>query len=190
MNLILIALFILILYTFGWILFHLDTNMKFNAYIQSLYYMSVFVLLMSFIYEYNKKNMEDHANEIITINNIQTNSFIMIEKMFLDNYPYSCELYKQINSHNSELAKLPNQKITDNIKKHLFELNMSNILIQNIENALMSWSLLNENIESFEELVRTWTNWFKSPILINNYKTNKFLFASSTCDFIDNKLVN
>lgn len=178
----------LLIYTAIYWYFKLHGYPPWGQYVESLYHLGVFIALISFFLDQIIKKKVDTEKSISDIVHDQELGFIDIEQHFLDNYPVLFPLYKELNQQNKIIQKIPNPKNIDPIKRLQSENNMCNIILQRIENIYLAELQLEnfQNSEQYQEWIKTWKQWFRSPTLTRVWNTNKYTFFSKNIlDFLD-----
>ncbi len=194
MNLLYIVLCIIVLYTVLFLTLNLEDNNKWLIYIESLYRFGVIFAVMALIMNNIQTSETNKKLYIDRINDASNLGFITINKALIDHYPESLELAK-------ELHEDLNIKFRENIdpdKKQLIEMNICILIFQSIENNLVFMSnirdidggLENMFYDAMLEWIIRWRIWFKSPILINIWKTNQRNFSGVTRNFINKYIIN
>ena len=175
-------------------MFH-DLSGSHNAnFISTLTLIGTMVGAIIFIYQYNQsKNAEAASRLNVTIAELQSD-WIDLETMFITNYPYLNRLYDQIYPNNRILSEshatlTTNEEID---KRDVFEVHMSTILFQIVENIYLQ-NIKSDQYRGSNPQNLAWINkfvsWFKSPILREQWQFRKKFYGSDTQQFVDTVLL-
>lgn len=178
---------VIIIYTYIYFKYNLERNVGWNHYVESLYYLGIFLIVASFIHKHISEEEDIRKNEIKTIAAEKEQFLINIEKTLIDYYPESVYLSNQM--YPAEAVKIP-PKI-DEIKRKMVELHLCNIILQKIENTyLISLNTSLEKSQQFQDWIKIWRMWFKSPILVDVWNKNKnALYSDRFRNFVETKLI-
>ena len=181
---------VVIIYSIFFWFFKMETTSRLIKFISDL---GVIIAIVGFILTQLNKIERREDEDITDFNEQQERGFIEIETKFLEYYPELFPLYKEMHLENKILQSVPNPPKIDPIKRVQFECNMFNIITQRIENILASSLNFEEFKQSatYNEWVRTWRQWFQSPILRNLWNVNRsYYFAPMTIEFIDRVIID
>lgn len=179
-----VLIFILVNYIF-WSNYDFVGSQQLNNYWQMFAAFAILIGAGALINDY-WENAHQHQNEQeqIYINQTEGN-WIELEKYFASNYPYSARLYQQMYSHNPTLRGLPKDldaKEMDKVRD--FEQHTCIILFQIIENIYIYLSARPGNTD-YCGWVKVWKSWFKSSIILEQWKFSKQFYDNQTQLFID-----
>lgn len=164
---------------------NLPNNERFRGFLTGLSSVGILFSIIAFLINKIMADKESNKNTILNNNKLLDSGFTNIEKLFLDYYPYSSELYLDIYK-DSKFSKNINISVDDNNKKKLVEIHIVTIMLQEMENILNIYNIDNSliNEDTFAEWLRTWKMWFSSNILkkvwnekIDNYSKATRLFV-------------
>ena len=149
------------------------------------------VSLLTFIYIKTNGEREIKRYEKMDSLDALQKGYKDIEKLFLENYPYSTNLYNEI----YDLENV-NHKIrikTDNSHREAFvNKHICSIMIQTIEDVLICESKrqIADDTNLMSGWISTWKQWFKSPTLRREWQSKRAMYTRPTCQFIDRYLMN
>lgn len=191
--LIIIIIIIFLVYTILFWYADIGKNSRMMAYFQSLFWLGIIIAFLTLIMKESKRKVDDNKKYIHHISEMQEIGMIDIEKMFILNFPELFPLYREMNSHNYILSKMPDPPNIDVIKQQQLETSVCNIIFQRIEN-IYSEAILFDEFETstyFLEFMITLRLWFKSERLRRIWDFNKHkYFSVDTIKFIEKKILS
>jgi hypothetical protein len=174
--------------------FRLDKSHAILSYFEVLYHLGFILAAIGLILNQTAIQKKDNEVELASIIRQQEYGFIDTEQFFINNYPHSFPLYKEMNRQNRSIQRTPIPDNIDPIRRSQIEASFSNIIFQKIENNLslamrpQHGKYLHSN--GFREWIITWKQWLKSPTLRKHWSNNKYtLFSENTRNFIDNNII-
>lgn len=162
---------------------------KFSQYILSLSVLGTCVSLYSLILTYKYNDTSFKKNSISsTIHNLER-SYMDLEKLFMDYYPYSVELYREI-YNNCDSIEYDKLNIEDENKRTMVNSHLSSIIFQLIENTLIFLGDIKKNnnklyFQLYNKWYGIWMLWFNSQILKSQWQNKRILYSKKTQQVID-----
>jgi hypothetical protein len=185
-SILLIGIIILasITYIF-WDNFDIAGSNQVTNYFEMLGALSVIIGVGSIALDYTNDIREKEETQQQNQIDETQESWIDLEKFFVANYPYLARLYQQMNTNNPTLKGLPpNLSKEDMFKVEAFEKHTCSIIFQMIENVYIFISSQSGSGE-YCAWLRIWQIWFKSPILLQQWRYTKMAYNIETQRFID-----
>ena len=123
---------------------YLYTNLpdykRFQGFLGGLSSLGILFSIIAFLINKIMADSEAKKNTLLVNNKLLDNGFTNIEKLFLDNYPYSSELYLDIYKNEPSIHGT-NIFIDDHSKKKLVETHIISIMLQEMENIINIYSM-------------------------------------------------
>lgn len=183
--LVFVTLFILI----TWFYFYTDHFSKpnFGTYINCLSVIGITISLLTFIHIKSNGEKEILRNEKIDALTAVNRGYTEIEKLFLQNYPWSCQFYNEIyqTTYNSSICGFKSEIITDPQRQNMVNEHIGSVMIQSIEEVLLSSRLHDHKIIDLSDWIKTWRQWFRSGILRKIWICKRSLYNHEMQSFID-----
>lgn len=169
---------------------NLPDNDRFRGFLTGLSSVGILFSIIAFLINKIMADRESNKNTILNNNKLLDSGFTSIEKLFLDYYPYSSELYLDIYK-NTGITKNINISIDDHNKKKLVEIHIISIMLQEMENILNIYNIDNSliNEDTFEEWLRTWKMWFSSNIVKKVWNEKIVNYSKATQTFVQYNLL-
>lgn len=162
-----------------------------TQYVNSLMILSTFVALFSLIITNRFYSLNSKKLELSNVLHNFENSYMGLEKLFMEYYPYSIDLYQQIYNNYKFIQDINCDEMNMDInKKKMINSHLSSIIFQNIENTIINLESINSDEKNlFDELhnkwYKIWSNWFNSSILKNEWKYKKDFYSDKTQKIVD-----
>ena len=160
-----------------------------NNYWEMLSAIGIIIGVAAIATEYiENTNQREYDRQQTFIEQTETN-WIELEKYFVQNYPYLARLYQQMYPENYTLKGLPPNLSKDDMRKVIaVEQHTCSILFQIIENVYI---FLSSQLGSNEYCgwLFVWKSWFKSSIIMEQWRLTKNYYSQQTKNFIDNCII-
>jgi hypothetical protein len=160
----------------------------FLQYLESMYHLTIFVALLGFIMD----RIAEFNQQQVTLNDQQETGFLDIQALFLQYYPESIPLYKEIYRQDKDISKLIVPTNINYGKKRMVDSFICITIIKRIENIyfIMIQDPNYQQSDIYHEWVGVWRNWFMSPTLREEWQDDKnILFPDQLNDFIDQVII-
>lgn len=173
---------------------YLYTNLpdykRFQGFLGGLSSLGILFSIIAFLINKIMADSEAKKNTLLVNNKLLDNGFTNIEKLFLDNYPYSSELYLDIYKNEPSIHGT-NIFIDDHSKKKLVEIHIISIMLQEMENIINIYSMDESLIyrDTYEEWLRTWQKWFSSQKVRKIWKEKISNYSEGTKKFVNSRLL-
>lgn len=173
---------------------YLYTNLpdykRFQGFLGGLSSLGILFSIIAFLINKIMADSEAKKNTLLVNNKLLDNGFTNIEKLFLDNYPYSSELYLDIYKNEPSIHGT-NIFIDDHSKKKLVETHIISIMLQEMENIINIYSMDESLIyrDTYEEWLRTWQKWFSSQKVRKIWKEKISNYSEGTKKFVNSRLL-
>jgi hypothetical protein len=160
-------------------------NLKYSNYIKTLPLVGILISLGGLIYQNNNIEREDNLTISSQYLDHLGNDWFTLESTFLQYYPYSARLYKQMYPE-LPLSVVSMTSREDEIKRSYVEIHICSIIYQLIENIYIIVTEKRDwNDPRSQEWLTVWKKWFSSPIVRENWKYMKQYYGSDVREIID-----
>ncbi len=178
-----IAIIFLIINYYYWQNENIVSTQKFNNFWAMLSSIGVVAGLIAIVHEYYKNGDEKKYEQRQLFVQQTESNWIELEKYFVSNYPYLTRLYQQMYKDNPTITLPPiNFDKKDLHKAKMHEIHVCAILFQIIENVSSFRSYLLP--AEFDTWIVTWKSWFRSDIVLEQWKYMKKFYNSYTQNLI------